>query len=75
MNNDITDELRPEYDVGSLQIRKMGAGRKRFGDTVRLEPDVIAVFPNAEAVNAALRNLIEIAKNSANLTHQSGKSL
>lgn len=66
MNNDMTDELRPEYDVQSLQVRKMGVGRKRFGDTVRLEPDVIAVFPNAEAVNAALRNLIEIAKNSAN---------
>ena len=69
MNNDMTDELWPEYDVGSLQVRKMGTGRKRFGDTVRLEPDVIAVFPNAEAVNAALRNLIEVAKNSANLPH------
>lgn len=74
MKNDMTDELRPEYDMQSLQVRKMGAGRKRFGDTVRLEPDVIAVFPNAEAVNAALRNLIEIAKSSANLKHHSGKS-
>ena len=75
MNNDMTDELRPEYDVQLLQVRKMGAGRKRFVDTVRLEPDVIAVFPDADAVNAALRNLIKIARNSANLTRQSDKPL
>lgn len=73
MNNEMNDELRPEYDMRSLQVRKMGAGRKRFGDTVRLEPDVLAAFPNAEAVNAALRYLIEIAEHSANLTRRSGK--
>ena len=52
MNNETNDELRPEYDLHSLQIRKLGPGRKRFGDTVRLEPDVVAAFPDAEAVNA-----------------------
>ncbi|MEQ1738564.1 MAG: hypothetical protein ABL884_01540 [Methyloglobulus sp.] len=74
MNNESTDELRPEYDVQSLQVRKLGQGRKRFGDTVRLEPDVVKAFPDAEAVNAALRYLIEIAEHSANLTHRSGSS-
>lgn len=74
MNNETNDELRPEYDLHSLQIRKLGPGRKRFGDTVRLEPDVVAAFPDAEAVNAALRYLIEIAEHSANLTHRSGNS-
>ncbi len=65
------EELRPEYDVQSLQVRKLGPIRKNFCDTVRLEPDVIAAFPNAEAVNEALRYLIEIAKHSASLTRRS----
>jgi hypothetical protein len=56
--NEIEDELRPEYDLQSLQVRKLGLGRKRFCDTVRLEPDVIAAFPDAEAVNEALRYLM-----------------
>ncbi|NOS89084.1 MAG: hypothetical protein HOP34_11210 [Methylococcaceae bacterium] len=65
------DELRPEYDVQNLQVRKLGSKRRNFCDTVRLEPDVIAAFPNAEAANEALRYLIEIAKHSASLTQRS----
>ena len=65
------DELRPKYDVQSLQLRKLGPKRKIFCDTVRLEPDVIAAFPNAEAVNEALRYLIESAEYSASLTQRS----
>ena len=61
------DELRPEYDLKSLQVRKVGSGRKSFGDMVRLEPDVIEAFPDAKAVNEALRSLIDIAKRSAHL--------
>ena len=71
--NEAEDELRPEYDLQSLQIRKLGPGRKRFCDTVRLEPDVIAAFPNADTVNEALRYLIEIAKHSASLTQRSSR--
>ncbi len=66
---EIDDELRPEYDLNSLQVRKVGSGRKSFGDMVRLEPDVIEAFPNAKAVNEALRSLIDIAKRSAHLNH------
>jgi ABC-type sulfate transport system substrate-binding protein len=66
--NEAEDELRPQYDLQSLLVRKLGPGRKKFCDTVRLEPDVMAVFPNAEAVNEALRYLIEIAKHSASLS-------
>jgi hypothetical protein len=69
--NEIEDELRPEYDLQGLQIRKLGLGRKKFCDTVRLEPDVIAAFPNAEAVNEALRYLIEVAKRMNRLTQRS----
>jgi hypothetical protein len=55
----LEDDLRPEYDLKSLKVRRMGAGRKNFaGTTVKLEPDVAEMFPNADAVNEALRFLI-----------------
>lgn len=72
---EIEDELRPEYDLKSLQVRKTGAGRKSFGDMVRLEPDVVVAFPDAKSVNAALRSLIEIAKRSTNLTLKADSSV
>ena len=57
------DELRPEYDLQSLRVRRLGAGRKVFGGAiVRLEPDVAEVFPDAESVNEALRFLIRVTK-------------
>jgi hypothetical protein len=57
------DELRPEYDLKSLRVRRLGPGRKSFGGAViRLEPDVAEVFPDAESVNEALRFLIRVAK-------------
>jgi len=57
------DELRPEYDLKSLRVRRLGPGRKSFaGSVVRLEPDVAEVFPDAESVNEALRFLIRITK-------------
>jgi hypothetical protein len=56
---ELEDDLRPEYDLKSLKVRRMGAGRKNFaGTTVKLEPDVAEMFPNADAVNEALRFLI-----------------
>ncbi len=57
------DELRPEYDLKRLKVRKVGPGRKHFrGPTVRLETDVAEVFPDAESVNEALRFLIRITR-------------
>jgi hypothetical protein len=57
------DELRPEYKLKSLRVRRLGPGRKSFGGAVvRLEPDVAEVFPDAESVNEALRFLIRITK-------------
>ncbi|NER22635.1 MAG: hypothetical protein F6J86_21715 [Symploca sp. SIO1B1] len=59
------DDLRSEYDLKSLRVRKLGSGRKSFaGTTVRLEPDVARMFPNAEAVNEALRFLIRVMQES-----------
>ena len=62
VKREMEDELRPEYDLRSLQVRKVGPGRKGFGEMVRLEPDVAEVFPDAEAVNEALRFLIRITR-------------
>jgi hypothetical protein len=58
------DELRSEYDLKSLRVRRFGPGRKSFGDVVRLDPDVHKAFPNAESVNEALRFLIRVSTNS-----------
>jgi hypothetical protein len=66
---DMSDELRPEYDLRSLRVRKMGRGRKSFGGVVRLDPDVAEIFPDADAVNEALRFLIRITKDNNPATH------
>ncbi|MGI9105269.1 MAG: hypothetical protein ACR2G4_03380 [Pyrinomonadaceae bacterium] len=72
IETDAKDELRPEYDLRSLRVRKVGAARKNFGGAmIRLEPDVAEVFPDAEAVNEALRFLIRITKeNKPPLPHR-----
>ena len=56
--SDMSDALRPEYDVTQLMkgaVRGKYAARYRTGtNLVLLEPDVAAAFPDAETVNAAL---------------------
>ena len=59
---EMEDELRPEYDLKSLKVRKVGAGRKGFGTFVHLEKDVYQMFPSSESVNEALRFLMRITK-------------
>jgi hypothetical protein len=57
------DELRDEYDLTRLKVRKMGSQRKSFGETIiKLDSDVAEVFPNAESVNEALRFLIRMTR-------------
>ncbi len=73
VEKDMEDELRPEYDLSTLRVRKLGPGRKRFGDVVRLEPDVAEAFPDANSVNEALRFLIRVTKeNQGGLPHTKG---
>lgn len=43
------NELHPEYDLKNSRVRKLGPKRRSFGETVRLETDII------ETVNKALR--------------------
>jgi len=58
----IQDELRTEYDLTQLRVRKLGPKRTKFGGVVQLAPDVEKVFPTAEAVNEALRFLIRVSR-------------
>jgi hypothetical protein len=65
-NQELEDELRPEYDLSQLLqggVRGKYAERYRAGtNLVLLDPDVAQAFPNAEAVNEALRLVIQIAR-------------
>jgi hypothetical protein len=70
VETEVDDELRPEYDLRTLRVRKLGPERKSFGDIVRLEPDVVEAFPDAESVNEALRSLIRVSKDKAPSIHE-----
>ena len=55
------DEVRPEYDLSKLKNRQTGKYAARYKEgtnLVLLDPDVAQVFPDAGAVNKALRGLI-----------------
>ena len=55
------DEILPEYDF-SQGVRNKYAERYRAGtNLVLLEPDVAERFPNSDAVNRALRSLLDDA--------------
>jgi hypothetical protein len=60
------DELRPEYDFSSLLKEGVcGKYAKRYDkgtNLVLLSPDVARDFPNDEAVNEALRLVIQLKK-------------
>ena len=59
----VDDDLRQEYDLQSLRVRKLGPQRKSFGQlAVQIEPDVAEVFPNSKSVNEALRFLIRVTR-------------
>jgi hypothetical protein len=56
------DELRSEYDLSKLKggVRGKYYERYRAGtNLVKLDADVRAAFPTDEAVNQALRSLIQ----------------
>lgn len=61
----IQDDLRSEYDLKNLRVRKLGSERKRFGKFVA--PDIAEEFPDVESLYMyvedqviADRNLYEI---------------
>lgn len=57
-----TDELRDEYDFERLSAGERGKHADRYGkgtNLVRLDDDVARAFATDEAVNQALRKLLE----------------
>jgi hypothetical protein len=59
------DELRPEYKRSDFGVLVRGNYIERLRASpgvVVIDPEVADLFPNAEAVNAALRSLAEIAR-------------
>ena len=62
----LDDELRPEYDMPLLLkdgVRGKYVTQAAEGtNIVLLEPDVAAAFPTEEAVNQALRLVMQLAK-------------
>ncbi|HLM59590.1 MAG TPA: hypothetical protein VK308_02190 [Pyrinomonadaceae bacterium] len=67
----LEDEMRPEYDLSKLKgkVRGKYVERYRAGtNLVLLESDVQAVFPDAEAVNEALRMLIKVTRRQTQKT-------
>ena len=70
---EMADELRPEYkrsDFGEIVRGKYANRVKEESNVVLLEPDIARAFPNDEAVNKALRYLLEIAEASNRLTNK-----
>jgi hypothetical protein len=68
------DEIRSEYqrsDFGTLVRGKYVARLRARSNVVVLDPEVAKLFPNAAAVNAALRSLAGIAKRAGSLRSRS----
>jgi len=73
IKDEMEDELRPEYDLKSLRVRRIGRERGTFGGhTVQLAPDVAELFPDSESVNEALRFLIRVTHKNKPLPESVG---
>jgi hypothetical protein len=59
------DDLRPEYDFATMKggVRGKYVARLRKGSNlVLLDPEVAAAFPSADAVNEALRGVLNTTR-------------
>lgn len=60
-----SDDLRPEYDFASMKggVRGKYVKRYRAGTNIVLvEPDVAEAFPTEDAVNEALRGVLDTTR-------------
>jgi hypothetical protein len=68
MSSTDKDDLRPEYDLGKLGKGERGKYFKRYSEgsnVVVIDPDLTEAFPNAKAVNDALRDALAKKSRSA----------
>jgi hypothetical protein len=68
------DEMRPEYprEVLGKGVRgKHLASYQKGSNLVLLNPDIAKAFPTAQAVNEALRGLLQLTDQTRKLTRRS----
>lgn len=68
------DEMRAEYrreDLGPLVRGKYAARYVKCTNIVVIDPKLTKVFPNTDAVNDALRNLLAIASKATGINGRS----
>jgi aminoglycoside phosphotransferase (APT) family kinase protein len=68
------DDMRPEYDFSNAVRGKYYERYKASSNVVVLEPDVSRVFPNADAVNQALRVLASVAQARVPVPRRRGRT-
>ena len=67
------DDLRPEYrreDLGKGVRGKYFAAYQKGSNLVLLSPDVAKAFPTSEAVNEALRGLLQLTQQTQKLARR-----
>jgi len=70
------DDLRREYDLSKLAHPVRGKYQERAmadSNLVLLDPDVAQAFPNVEAINDALRMLVNVARTTVRTTGRPGR--
>lgn len=70
-NHNLNDDLRPEYDFASMKGGVRGKYVKRFREStniVLVEPEVAEAFPTEDAVNEALRGVLNTARALTTMT-------
>ena len=68
-----SDELRTEYsreELGTAVRGKYIKAYRKGTNLVLLSPDVASAFPTEEAVNDALRSLLQLARKTLRGTHK-----
>ncbi len=64
-NRKLSDELRPEYDFASMKGGVRGKYVRRFREgtnIVLVQPEVAEAFPTEDAVNEALRGVLNTTR-------------
>ena len=69
-----SDEMRSEYDFSGGVRGKHYCAYNQGTNVVFLDPDIAEVFKDSEAVNHALRMLIELAGNELKRSLTKGSS-
>lgn len=70
----VNNDLRPEYrreDLGKGVRGKYFAAYQKGSNLVLLSPDVAKAFSSSEAVNEALRGLLQLTEQTKKLTRRS----